>query len=87
MWALYCLVQFYKIIHEELKHIRPLAKFLCFKAIVFATWWQGVIIAALYAVKVIPRSISGIPKPQASLQDFIIGIEVCFLFLTFLKTM
>ena len=79
MWALYCLVQFYKITHEELKHIKPLAKFLCFKAIVFATWWQGVIIAGLYAVKVIPRSISGIPKPQASLQDFIIGIEVCLL--------
>ena len=86
MWALYCLVQFYKITHEDLKHIRPLAKFLCFKAIVFATWWQGVIIAALRAVNVIPRSISGIPKPQASLQDFIICIEVRLWFYTFAKS-
>ena len=38
MWALYCLVQFYDVTHEGLKHIKPLAKFISFKAIVFATW-------------------------------------------------
>lgn len=74
-WALYCLLQFYNVTHEELQAIKPLAKFLCFKAIVFATWWQGVIIAILCAFQVIPGSMAG-TKFQASLQDFIICIEM-----------
>ncbi|KAK6152025.1 hypothetical protein DH2020_014660 [Rehmannia glutinosa] len=40
MWALYCLVQFYNVTHRRLEPIKPLAKFISFKAIVFATWWQ-----------------------------------------------
>nr|KYP44468.1 Transmembrane protein 184C family [Cajanus cajan] len=40
-WALYCLVQFYTVTKEELAHIKPLAKFLTFKSIVFLTWWQA----------------------------------------------
>ncbi|RVW48218.1 Protein LAZ1 [Vitis vinifera] len=47
-WALYCLVQFYTVTKDELEHIKPLAKFLTFKSIVFLTWWQGVAIALLY---------------------------------------
>ncbi|KAG5116815.1 hypothetical protein JHK84_042928 [Glycine max] len=47
MWALYCLVQFYNVTHERLQPIKPLAKFISFKAIVFATWWQGMAIAAV----------------------------------------
>ncbi|KAF6157801.1 hypothetical protein GIB67_038269 [Kingdonia uniflora] len=47
-WALYCLVQFYTVIKDELAHIQPLAKFLMFKSIVFLTWWQGIAIALLY---------------------------------------
>ncbi|XP_042981258.1 protein LAZ1-like isoform X4 [Carya illinoinensis] len=39
-WALYCLVQFYTATKDELVHIKPLAKFLAFKSIVFLTWWQ-----------------------------------------------
>ncbi|KAF5449062.1 hypothetical protein F2P56_029547 [Juglans regia] len=39
-WALYCLVQFYTATKDELAHIKPLAKFLTFKSIVFLTWWQ-----------------------------------------------
>lgn len=74
-WALYCLVQFYHTTHEELRAIKPLAKFLCFKAIVFATWWQGVIIAILCAFRVIPGAMAT-PKFQTSLQDFIICIEM-----------
>lgn len=72
MWALYCLVQFYNVTHERLAPIKPLAKFLSFKAIVFATWWQGVGIALLCAFGVLSKE----GKVQTGLQDFLICIEV-----------
>ncbi|MBA0661813.1 hypothetical protein Goklo_006055 [Gossypium klotzschianum] len=72
MWALYCLVQFYNATHERLRPIKPLAKFISFKAIVFATWWQGVGIALLCAYGVLPKH----GKMQTALQDFFICIEM-----------
>ncbi|GAA0167030.1 transporter [Lithospermum erythrorhizon] len=72
MWALFCLVQFYNATHERLKSIKPLAKFLSFKAIVFATWWQGLGIAILSAYGVLPNS----GKFETGLQDFLICIEM-----------
>ncbi|XP_022156289.1 protein LAZ1 homolog 2 isoform X2 [Momordica charantia] len=71
MWALYCLVQFYNVTHEQLKPIKPLAKFISFKAIVFATWWQGVGIALLRELGVLPEG-----KLETELQDFLICIEM-----------
>ncbi|EXC35621.1 hypothetical protein L484_000780 [Morus notabilis] len=72
MWALYCLVQFYNVTHERLQCIKPLAKFISFKAIVFATWWQGLGIALLHEFGVIPKE----GKLQTALQDFLICIEM-----------
>lgn len=72
MWALFCLVQFYNVTHERLRPIKPLAKFISFKAIVFATWWQGVGIALLCAIHVLP----GEGKFRTALQDFLICIEM-----------
>ncbi|KAF7837544.1 protein LAZ1-like protein 2 isoform X1 [Senna tora] len=72
MWALYCLVQFYNVTHERLEPIKPLAKFISFKAIVFATWWQGVGIALLCSFGVLPKE----GKVQNGLQDFLICIEM-----------
>ncbi|KAI3977109.1 hypothetical protein MKX01_042799 [Papaver californicum] len=72
MWALYCLVKFYNLTHEKLQPIKPLAKFISFKAIVFATWWQGMGISILCAVGVLPKE----GKFQNALQDFLICIEM-----------
>lgn len=75
MWALYCLVQFYNVTHHRLEPIKPLGKFISFKAIVFATWWQGVGIALLCAIGVLPKE----ENLETGLQDFLICIEVsCF---------
>lgn len=86
MWALYCLVQFYNVTHERLQPIKPLAKFISFKAIVFATWWQGVGIALLCTFRVLPNE----EKLQTALQDFLICIEVvpslCYSNLVFFLT-
>ncbi|KAK4355746.1 hypothetical protein RND71_024717 [Anisodus tanguticus] len=72
MWALYCLVQFYNVTHHKLQSIKPLAKFISFKAIVFATWWQGVGIALLCYLRVLPKE----GKFKTGLQDFLICIEM-----------
>ncbi|XP_031120514.1 protein LAZ1 homolog 2 [Ipomoea triloba] len=72
MWALYCLVQFYNVTHQRLRAIKPLAKFISFKAIVFATWWQDVGIALACYCGVLSRE----GKFQTKLQDFLICIEM-----------
>ena len=75
-WALYCLVQFYAVIKDELAHIKPLAKFLTFKSIVFLTWWQGVAIALLSSWGLLRGPIAQELQFKSSIQDFIICIEV-----------
>lgn len=79
-WALYCLVQFYAAIKDELAHIKPLAKFLVFKSIVFLTWWQGVAIAILYSWGFLKGPVAESLQFKSSIQDFIICIEVCATF-------
>lgn len=79
-WALYCLVQFYAPIKDELAHIKPLAKFLVFKSIVFLTWWQGVAIAILYSWGFLKGPVAEALQFKSSIQDFIICIEVCATF-------
>ncbi|XP_041012109.1 protein LAZ1-like isoform X3 [Juglans microcarpa x Juglans regia] len=75
-WALYCLVQFYTATKDALAHIKPLAKFLTFKSIVFLTWWQGVAIAILYALGLFKSPIAQALQFKSSVQDFIICIEI-----------
>ncbi|EMS60248.1 hypothetical protein TRIUR3_11074 [Triticum urartu] len=71
-WALYCLVKFYNATHERLQAIRPLAKFISFKAIVFATWWQGIGITIICHTGLLPKE----GKVQNGIQDFLICIEM-----------
>jgi hypothetical protein len=82
-WALYCLVQFYAVIKDELAHIKPLAKFLTFKSIVFLTWWQGIAIALLFNWGLLRGPIAQELQFKSSIQDFIICIEVVNSYCTF----
>ncbi|XP_068652834.1 protein LAZ1 homolog 1 isoform X1 [Aristolochia californica] len=75
-WALYCLIQFYSVTKEMLEPIKPLAKFLVFKSIVFLTWWQGVIIAFLFSMGVLRSSLA--QQLTTRIQDYIICIEMGF---------
>ncbi|KAL9234206.1 hypothetical protein vseg_009101 [Gypsophila vaccaria] len=73
-WALYCLVQFYAVTKDKLEPIKPLAKFLTFKSIVFLTWWQGVAVAFLFSIGAFRGSLA--QELKTRIQDYIICIEM-----------
>ncbi|GAB1293335.1 Transmembrane protein 184C [Apodemus speciosus] len=55
LFAMYCLLLFYKVLKEELSPINPVGKFLCVKLVVFVSFWQSVLIALLVKVGVISK--------------------------------
>ncbi|PAA49046.1 hypothetical protein BOX15_Mlig005766g1 [Macrostomum lignano] len=80
VWAMYCLILFYKCCRRELSPMRPVSKFLCVKFVVFLSFWQSIAIAILAASGVIGRVEAWKledPKSVArALQDFAICVEM-----------
>ncbi|KAK9981153.1 hypothetical protein ABG768_000716 [Culter alburnus] len=80
LFAMYCLVLFYKALREELSPIKPVGKFLCVKLVVFVSFWQAVVIALLVKVGVISESHTwewdSVEAVATGLQDFIICVEM-----------
>lgn len=46
-WSLYNLAIFWKCLSNDLKPFNPWSKFLCVKLIIFASYWQGIVIQIL----------------------------------------
>ncbi|KAJ1216558.1 hypothetical protein NDU88_004159 [Pleurodeles waltl] len=80
LFAMYCLVLFYKVLKEELNPIQPVGKFLCVKMVVFVSFWQAVAIALLVKIGVISDTNTwewkNVEAVATGLQDFVICIEM-----------
>ncbi|KAK5779556.1 hypothetical protein RI543_003448 [Arxiozyma heterogenica] len=46
-WSLYNLALFWKCLYDDLKQYKPWMKFMCVKLIIFASYWQGMILKFL----------------------------------------
>uniref|UniRef100_A0A6B2L8T7 Transmembrane protein 184C n=1 Tax=Arcella intermedia TaxID=1963864 RepID=A0A6B2L8T7_9EUKA len=79
-FSMYFLIWFYVTSSDELQEYKPIPKFLCIKSVIFFSFWQGVLIAALSYFEVIP-DVGEWSKEDISrsLQDFIICIEMFLL--------
>lgn len=78
-WAMYCLVQLYHTFKADLKPLRPFGKFLVVKSVVFLSFYQQILIAALVFWNVIKPTLEYSQEEVAKgLQDFIIVIEMGF---------
>eukprot|EP00898_Chlorokybus_atmophyticus_P000981 jgi/Chlat1/1884/Chrsp145S02204 len=69
--ALYSLLLFYAATRELLAPFKPLVKFVCIKAVVFATYWQGFLFALLVKFGVLKDA-----GDSKLLQDFTLCIEM-----------
>ncbi|KAM8939897.1 transmembrane protein 184C [Pelodytes ibericus] len=80
LFAMYCLVLFYKVLKEELNPIQPVGKFLCVKMVVFVSFWQAVFIALLVKAGIISYNQTwdwkNVKDVATGLQDFVICVEM-----------
>ncbi|XP_037362612.1 transmembrane protein 184A isoform X2 [Talpa occidentalis] len=82
--ALYALFLFYFATKELLRPFEPVLKFLTIKAVIFLSFWQGMLLAILERCGVIPEvqvvdgSKVGAGTLAAGYQNFIICIEMLF---------
>lgn len=54
--SLYCLGLFWLCLVDDLKPYRPVPKFMCIKAVIFFSYWQGFALAILVFVGIIPST-------------------------------
>eukprot|EP00741_Cyanophora_paradoxa_P016614 tig00020930_g16044.t1 len=78
--AVYYLLLFYLVCQHELVPYGPVPKFLCIKAVVFFSFWQGVLIALLVKVGVIssrgPFGPFDVRDIATGIQNFLICLEM-----------
>lgn len=74
--SLYCLAMFWKILWQDLKPFKPVGKFLCVKLIIFASYWQGILLAILNFVGILGNSGEEGANIGISIQNALLCVEL-----------
>lgn len=72
--SLYCLALFWYCLIDDLRPYRALPKFLCIKAVIFFSYWQGFLLAILVFIGVIPDSATS--TMARAIQNSLLCIEM-----------
>lgn len=73
--SLYCLAIFWKILWNDLKPFNPVGKFLCVKLIIFASYWQGVLLGTLSFLGILKKP--GPPAdPLSKQENYDLGLAI-----------
>lgn len=75
---MFCLILFYTVFKEELAPLNPIRQYLCIKFVVFATFWQSILIALLVKFHII--SVNQWPY-FPTLIDTVNGLQVIYFIL------
>lgn len=77
MTAVYCLLLLLQAAHEELTPVRAWPKLLCVKAVIFFVWWQGIALAVLVQLGLMPTSLGWTEQEVAKgVQNLLIVLEM-----------
>jgi len=78
-FAMYGLLYFYHAVQDDLKHVSPLKKLLCIKAVLFLSFWQAIAISVLAHFDLIHGTAkASLDQVEVELQDFLICFEMVF---------
>lgn len=75
--SLYSLAIFWKTLWNDLKPFSPVGKFLCVKLIIFASYWQGMILAFLNFFQLLPK-VEGKGSIGLCIQNGLLCVELIF---------
>lgn len=81
-WSLYNLAIFWRCLYEDLRPFNPWGKFLCVKVVIFASYWQSMIIMILDSKGILNGDNAGFVYQNALLCIEMVGFGVLHL-LTF----
>lgn len=77
--SLSCLAIFWRCLYEELSQFKPWGKFLCVKLIIFASYWQGGLLAILNFLNLLPsEETSDNNNIAIMIQNLILSVELIF---------
>ncbi|CAK7909475.1 hypothetical protein CAAN1_24S01112 [[Candida] anglica] len=78
--SLYCLAIFWKILWTDLKPFEPVGKFLCVKLIIFASYWQGILLAIFNMCGWLPQGNEDGSNTNigTSIQNALLCVELIF---------
>lgn len=75
--SLYTLAWLYILMKQELKPYKPVPKFLVVKAVVFFTFWQGIVISLMVKMGMLHATTNfDVGELQVGTQDFLVCVEM-----------